>query len=56
MLLCAKMAESEEEARKMLMENIKNGKGLESLRTLLRHKVGILAQLMIIANSLKQNM
>ena len=27
MLLCAKKAESEEEARKMLMENIENGKG-----------------------------
>lgn len=32
MLLCAKMAESEEEARKMLMENIENGKGLEKLK------------------------
>ena len=34
MLLCAKMAESEEEARKMLMENIENGKGLEPFLTI----------------------
>ena len=38
MLLCAKMAESEEEARKMLMENIENGKGLEKLKDFVKAK------------------
>lgn len=40
MLLCAKMAESEEEARKMLMENIKNGKGLEKLKDFVKAQGG----------------
>lgn len=40
MLLCAKMAESEEEARKMLMENIKNGKGLEKLKEFVKAQGG----------------
>ena len=40
MLLCAKMAESEEEARKMLMENIENGKGLEKLKDFVKAQGG----------------
>ena len=40
MLLCAKMVESEEEARKMLMENIKNGKGLEKLKDFVKAQGG----------------
>ena len=40
MLLCAKMAESEEEARKMLMENIENGKGLEKLKEFVKAQGG----------------
>ena len=40
MLLCAKMAESEEEARKMLIENIKNGKGLEKLKDFVKAQGG----------------
>lgn len=40
MLLCAKMAESEEEARKMLMENIGNGKGLEKLKDFVKAQGG----------------
>ena len=40
MLLCAKMAESEEEARKMLMENIDNGKGLEKLKDFVKAQGG----------------
>ena len=40
MLLCAKVAESEEEARKMLMENIKNGKGLEKLKEFVKAQGG----------------
>lgn len=40
MLLCAKMAESEEEARKMLMENIENGKGLEKLKDFIKAQGG----------------
>ena len=40
MLLCAKMAESEEEARKMLIENIKNGKGLEKLKEFVKAQGG----------------
>ena len=40
MLLCAKMTESEEEARKMLMENIENGKGLEKLKDFVKAQGG----------------
>ena len=40
MLFCAKMAESEEEARKMLMENIENGKGLEKLKEFVKAQGG----------------
>lgn len=40
MLLCAKMVESEEEARKMLMENIENGKGLEKLKDFVKAQGG----------------
>ena len=40
MLLCAKMAESEEEARKMLIENIENGKGLEKLKEFVKAQGG----------------
>lgn len=40
MLLCAKMSESEEEARKMLMENIENGKGLEKLKDFVKAQGG----------------
>ena len=40
MLFCAKMAESEEEARKMLMENIENGKGLEKLKDFIKAQGG----------------
>ena len=40
MLFCAKMAESEEEARKMLMENIENGKGLEKLKDFVKAQGG----------------
>lgn len=40
MLLCAKMAESEEEARKMLMDNIENGKGLEKLKEFVKAQGG----------------
>ena len=40
MLFCAKMAESEEEARKMLIENIKNGKGLEKLKDFVKAQGG----------------
>lgn len=40
MLLCAKMAESEEEAKKMLMENIENGKGLEKLKDFIKAQGG----------------
>lgn len=40
MLLCAKMAESEEEARKMLMENIENGKGIEKLKDFVKAQGG----------------
>lgn len=40
MLLCAKMAESKEEARKMLMENIENGKGLEKLKDFVKAQGG----------------
>lgn len=40
MLLCAKMAESEEEARKMLMENVENGKGLEKLKDFVKAQGG----------------
>ena len=40
MLLCAKMAESEEEARKMLIENIGNGKGLEKLKDFVKAQGG----------------
>lgn len=40
MLLCSKMAESEEEARKMLMENIENGKGLEKLKDFVKAQGG----------------
>lgn len=45
MLLCAKMAESEEEARKMLMENIKNGKGLEKLKDFVKAQGGDISQI-----------
>ena len=40
MLLCAKKAESEEEARKMLQENIANGKGLEKLKEFIKAQGG----------------
>ena len=40
MLLCAKVAESEEEARKMLIENIENGKGLEKLKEFVKAQGG----------------
>ncbi|MBS6184430.1 MAG: pyrimidine-nucleoside phosphorylase [Clostridium celatum] len=40
MLLCAKMAESEEEARRMLMESIENGKGLEKLKDFVKAQGG----------------
>ena len=40
MLLCAKKAESIEEARKMLMENIENGKGLEKLKDFVKAQGG----------------
>ena len=40
MLFCAKMAESEEEARKMLIENIENGKGLEKLKEFVKAQGG----------------
>lgn len=40
MLFCAKMAENEEEARKMLMENIENGKGLEKLKDFIKAQGG----------------
>ena len=40
MLLCAKVAESEEEARKMLIENIENGKGLEKLKEFVKVQGG----------------
>ena len=40
MLLCAKVAQSEEEARKMLIENIENGKGLEKLKDFVKSQGG----------------
>lgn len=40
MLLCAKKAESIEEARKMLIENIENGKGLEKLKDFVKAQGG----------------
>lgn len=40
MLLCAKVAESEKEARKMLIENIENGKGLEKLKEFVKAQGG----------------
>lgn len=40
MLLCAKKAESVEEARKMLIENIENGKGLEKLKEFIKAQGG----------------
>ena len=40
MLLCAKMAQSEEEARKMLIKNIENGKGLEKLKDFIKAQGG----------------
>lgn len=40
MLICAKKAESIEEARKMLIENIENGKGLEKLKEFVKAQSG----------------
>ena len=40
MLLCAKKAESIEEARNMLIENIENGKGLEKLKDFVKAQGG----------------
>lgn len=40
MLLCAKKAKSEEEARKMLIESIENGKGLEKLKEFIKAQGG----------------
>ena len=40
MLLCAKKAESIEEARKMLIDNIENGKGLEKLKDFVKAQGG----------------
>lgn len=40
MLLCAKKAESIEEARKMLIDNIENGKGLEKLKYFVKAQGG----------------
>lgn len=40
MLICAKKAETEEQARKMLEENIANGKGLEKLKEFIKAQGG----------------
>lgn len=40
MLICAKKAETEEQARKMLKENIANGKGLEKLKEFIKAQGG----------------
>lgn len=40
MLLCAKKAKNEEEARNMLKENIANGKGLEKLKEFIKEQGG----------------
>ena len=40
MLLCAKKAKTEEEARNMLKENIANGKGLEKLKEFIKEQGG----------------
>ena len=44
MLLCAKKVKSVEEGKKILRENIANGKGLKSLKNLLRLKVAMYHQ------------